>query len=339
MATYWKVAYDSGELGSAQTSVTISSLDGNTDGEYQLITRIINGYNGAVNYGVRLNNDTGSNYGRQTQYATSTTAAAVRTAESYNRIGYVSAQNQVNTYIYNIFPKSGYTRTAIGKGSFEVSGTTVGYVALDGLSWSNTADNITSIVVLADQTNGIGVGSRIILLKKTTVLDTSKTWEQVYTHTVTGSAESSFGVNTLTGNSDVVYRVSGRIKNGQSGAPDYYIRFNSDSGSNYGMQRFTGTNTTVAASQSAVDGVYIPSASALNDYVHFEGIIYAKSGKIRTIIIEGLGAISSTTVSQDLLNAYSWNNTADEITNISFFGTGSNGFGVGSEVSIERLNL
>ena len=44
------------------------SLNGDNDEEYQIIVRTVNSYNGVSDYGIRLNNDTATNYGFQYVY-------------------------------------------------------------------------------------------------------------------------------------------------------------------------------------------------------------------------------------------------------------------------------
>ena len=65
-----------------------------------------------------------------------------------------------------IYAKSGYTRTVLHSSIYYASGTTVTGLEVRGSSWNNTADNITSIVIGASTTNGLGVGTSIELWKK-----------------------------------------------------------------------------------------------------------------------------------------------------------------------------
>jgi hypothetical protein len=74
----WTVVHDSGEFSSAVTSYDITGLQGDTDIEYQLITRVVNGYAGANTIRFRLNSDSGSNYGIQNMLGESATASAAR---------------------------------------------------------------------------------------------------------------------------------------------------------------------------------------------------------------------------------------------------------------------
>lgn len=161
----WVKAYDHTVTGSAETSLTISGLVGDTDKEYKLETRIVSGYNGYVPIWLRINNDGNINYGRQVLYCENTTVAATRDSLSHIPIGSIDALNKILQTETIIHAKSGYVRAIINSANYSVSGTTVTGLEFAGYSWNNTADNITSLVLLSE-TGGLGIGSSIILWKK-----------------------------------------------------------------------------------------------------------------------------------------------------------------------------
>jgi hypothetical protein len=148
--------------------VTISSLTGNTAEVYILRCKFVNGYNGAAYYYARLNNDTGDNFGIQTLSGTNNVTAAVRgtngasTGLLLSRAAALAEVCYSNTEIY---AKSGYVRTALGKEARAISTTTVTDLYIYGQSWNNTADEITSIVIVSNQTDGLGIGTVIDLYK------------------------------------------------------------------------------------------------------------------------------------------------------------------------------
>lgn len=174
-ASIWQKVYDSGDLSSAQTSITISNLDGNTDEKYQLIIRFVNGYNGSTVYYWRPNNDSGANYGYQRFTGSNSTTSAFRNTSDVFGLANSSSLNGVNLVNSIIYAKSGYIRTQIQQLTDDVSGTTITTENTLGYVWNNTSDNITSLVLTASQTSGIGVGSRIILLRKTKSTSGQKT--------------------------------------------------------------------------------------------------------------------------------------------------------------------
>src|SRR3989304_1960372 len=133
----YTIAYDSGELGTAQTSITISGLDGDVDEEYCLIGRFIDGGNGS-DYFLRPNNDTGINYGYQRITGTSTTVAALRsTGITYLLIGTAGLSNEICLTKTILYAKSGYLRTAISDFAWGISGTTTSSIWQLGHSWNN----------------------------------------------------------------------------------------------------------------------------------------------------------------------------------------------------------
>lgn len=146
-----------------QTTDTSYSLTGDQDLEYILEARIVNGYNGGVNGCVRINNDTGSTYGYQGLYGANTTTSASRNALDRMYVTSASALGNLMQFELTIHAKSGYVRTALLDSLDGAATTTVAQVSKQGFSWNNTADEITSLVVLADQTNGLGKGTQITL--------------------------------------------------------------------------------------------------------------------------------------------------------------------------------
>lgn len=349
-----QVIYDSGEIGSAVTSVTISSLNGDVDEDYLLLCRFVNGFNGATFYYAQMNSDSGTNYGRQYLDGTDTTVTAARVTNAVGMgVGYASTQNYLTMSSLAINAKSGYIRTGFSKYSLSVNTTTVTQAQLNGWSWNNTADNITSIKVTADQTNGIGVGSRIILLRKVTATTGAlKTgvmnvkgkvkyaWQEIYSNTLSGAA-TSVTISSLTGNTDVIYRLRVRLISGYAGASNVTVRPNNDSGTNYGYQRIKG-ETTNAVSDRATNATSlfrVGTTAASADVSFSEMIIFAKSGYVRTALASENGYTVTTTVGSVTVWDSSWNNTADEITSLVILSSQTNGLGIGTEIVLERLNL
>jgi hypothetical protein len=166
-ADLWIKVYDN-VLTSAATSVTISGLDGDTDEEYRFLIRAIVGAASTSIY-IRPNNDAGtSTYGEQWIHGSNTTIEGYRQTTG---VGFYChpwsgmASGDFNLSDTLIHAKSGYLRTAITQ-AMAGSGTTISDFSTIGGVWTNTADNITSFVIVADQTNGLGIGTSIELWKK-----------------------------------------------------------------------------------------------------------------------------------------------------------------------------
>lgn len=154
--------------GSAVTSKTFNNLLGNTDEEYILRARFVNGYSGTTAVHVRLNNDSGANYGFQYISSQLSTTAASRStsANQLSYIGYGTALGNISHSEMFLYAKSGYVRTAIIDLNYDIVTTTANTLLVLSESWNNISDEITSLVVLATQNGGIGVGSVIELFKK-----------------------------------------------------------------------------------------------------------------------------------------------------------------------------
>jgi hypothetical protein len=338
-----QICYDSGELAAAVTSLTISGISGDVDEEYQLIYRIIDGADSA--YKLYPNNDTtAANHGTQHIRGINTTASAIRdTAECRYGDG---SSGQISMGVINFHATSGYVRTAKTKYITSVSGTTVTGIYLVGNVWNNTADNLTSFVFNFG-TNGAGIGSRVILLRKVTnsglktgVLDVQGkvkyAWQEIYRNELV-SAATSVTISGLTGNTDVLYRIKTK-QIGISGGSSINVRPNNDSGSNYGYQYLNGTATAGAA--RGTDGSLNRFGNGA-DAGHIgmaEGLLYAKSGFVRTAIVTESYDVDGTTIGGLLYWGDSWNNTTDEITSLVFY-SATNGMAIGTEIVLERLNL
>jgi len=144
----------------------ISTLDGDTAEEYILRTRIVAATT-STEYFVRMNNDSGSNYGHQQLYAQDTSVSAQRgTTDTFISIGYNGSVGDVSPANTSIYAKSGYLRTALVNKAYRIATTSVNLIDLLGASWNNTSDNITSMVVSADTAGGLGIGTVVELYAK-----------------------------------------------------------------------------------------------------------------------------------------------------------------------------
>jgi len=146
------------------TSVTLSGLDGDSDVVYLLLLHYRNPTDKGVCCDIRFNNDSGRNYKGIVMYSDGSKVST--SSRTMSAIGFVGAINQnVGWGSALIYARTGNPRTVL----IEVYEPTL---RLDhkGWHWTNTSDNITSIVLVALSgnktiTKGIGAGTRIILFK------------------------------------------------------------------------------------------------------------------------------------------------------------------------------
>ena len=349
----YQVIYDSGELGTAATTITISSLTGDSTKEYVLILRLKNGYDGATYVYVRPNNDSTANtYGYQYFAGTGTSEVAGRSIlEEQWLFGHSDQLNGLCFSILHMTTKSGHIRLSHCHRIFGITETVSQIIQL-GQSWKNTADEITSLVVYADQADGFGVGSRLILMEKTE-LDTMKTgdidpqgtiegaWELIAETDITGSAATTFTWSGLTGDTDCVYKIKGFNKNSYAGAMAVYVRLNNDSGTTSGYQ-YMKSEDAVDTAISASNNTYftILNLAELESDISFgECVLYAKSGENRMGITLAAQAVTGEDVDEVTMWGSIWNNSADEVTSITVVASQADGLGIGSHYELWRLNL
>jgi hypothetical protein len=157
----WQEVYDN-ILSTAATSVTISNLTGDTDHIYHIFCKFYNDYNGAVSYGLRPNNDsTGDKDYQWVRADGADVTAGEETDGTMMVLGSNDAQNKICCCWGQLHAKSGHARTLLHHSLQNVTATDSGVWFSRAGMWSNTANEITSLVFLADQTNGLGVGTHI----------------------------------------------------------------------------------------------------------------------------------------------------------------------------------
>jgi len=162
----WQLEYET-TFSTTATTLTISGLTGDTAEVYKLTLMAVNNYAGTTLYYLRPNADTGSNYGSQALNGIDTTVAAVRATPTYINLGGAGTTQNDNHHSETlIYAKSGYLRTVINSYLADASTTTIAEAGLVGHSWTNTADQITSLVITASQADGLGIGTYIGLWKK-----------------------------------------------------------------------------------------------------------------------------------------------------------------------------
>jgi len=351
----WKVCYDSGELAAATTSISISGLNGDVDIEYRLILRCVAGADGTV-IRLRPNNDTNAaNYHWQGLFGTPDAASADQGDGGMFLVYDATTSNtgKISLSDVTLYAKSGYLRTSFVKCTLGISGTAINGCEEIGNVWTNTADNITSLVITHKTTNGLGIGTRAILLKKVTATSGLKTgalqlqssiygtWQKVYETTLT-SAASSVTISGLDGNTDVLYRLTVRGRNSEIDAEiSFALRLNNDSGSNYGFQALWGNNTTIGHGNSAPRASLSLGDPTLNRSTYSTLLLYAKSDYARAFLQLVFNSTSGTTAGGITRFGSVWNNTADNVTSLVIYEYSStaNALGIGTYILLEKLVL
>jgi hypothetical protein len=112
-------------------------------------------------------------------------------------------------------------------------------------------------------------------------------------------------------------------------ATNLQVRFNADTGNNYGFQDIENNSGTISAARGATSKIYGRLASGkAGGFIH----IIAPTGLIKTAFSMDCGYTSGTTMGSFYIVGGSWNNTA-QITAITILpGTGT--FSAGSRIVI-----
>lgn len=346
----WQIVNEQ-TLAAAATSVTISGLDGDTDEEYLIYYRFIAGSGSNTTVRFYPNNDTtDANYGWQGLVGANSTASAVfANLAQLNNGSFVSGDTDFGRIRF--FAKSGRVRTYLVDSFDKGASTTIGGAVTSGRMWNDTSNNVTSIVFTANQTNGLGIGSYFLILKKVSSPGSAygynsistpmgkfkaNTFETIAEATLGGNA-TSITISGLAGDTDVFYELEINVLNNANGDA-FYLRPNNDSGANYGFQSLTASNGTAAASRStAENGAVIGDSATAGDKVFIRCFMYAKAGFVRPIICRNAGGVTSNTVTRMYYMTNLWNDTSNQITSLVLFCNTANGFKTGTIYRLKTI--
>lgn len=160
----WRLV-DTWTCTTAATSHTFSGLTGDTAIEYMIKCRWVRYRDGAadpMNYIMCCNDDTAANYGFSTNWTVNGASGGSENAAFDGIwIGRADENGEISQGQGILHAISGYTRTFSGQFSACVNGADVERIYNCECSWTNTADQITSLVFYAETASGIGVGSQI----------------------------------------------------------------------------------------------------------------------------------------------------------------------------------
>jgi len=341
-----KVVFDSEVSGSAASSVSTGDiLSGDTDVVYTAIVFLKSNTASLTPY-IRLNGDGGNNYGSRGVSGSSSTVTALVSSSTDGVFPLYANSGEIALAVARIHAVSGRVRTMETISASGISGTTPLRVYTTSGVWSNTADEIVSLLVGATSTY-LDVGTRLIVLKSVNVSSGLRTgiistprikncFLEVGSH-VLGSAGSGLTVSGLSGNSDIVHVIEYFIKGTSATVIVPSFQINSDSGANYGRgQTLSAASTTVSASRTT-GSTYIRCGrvEASGRTTSGRMMVYAKAGNVRPVIAEYNEDINGTGISANILNAGCWSDTASEVTSYAIIpSTAGNYFDTGSYMRV-----
>jgi hypothetical protein len=144
------------------TDYDVTNLDGDVDMEYFIIVKIVNQSGGAANYSIRLNNDSGTNYGFNEIHGSGGSAGSSEgTGQTALGIGKSSNDGRRSFFQGWMYAKSGDLRYLSGVHTRDINGDDIDEVRTEVGTWVNTTDKITSLRFHSDAANGLGIGTRI----------------------------------------------------------------------------------------------------------------------------------------------------------------------------------
>ena len=141
----------------------------------------------------------------------------------------------------------------------------------------------------------------------------------------------------INGDTDEEYRLEVLFRNGYSGVTNYAGRPNNVSSSAYGWQFLQGASTSISALRNtSVSRFVLGSALSLADLSFVELLFYAKSGYVRTALLNRAMVISGTTVTYSDIMGASWNNTTDPVSSFIISGDQTNSLDCGTKLLLYR---
>ncbi len=192
--TVWSMIAST-DIASAVTSYTFSGLNGDTDGEYQIIARIVGGSGSSAYYLLPNADATTADYGfTYVAGGGGTASAGSGTSNTGLYLGSAAATGHISFSTSSLYAKSGQVRTMIGHWAQDVNGASIADSNAIVSSWTNTASTITSLEVLAGTASGLGVGTHLELWAKRSVGGTAGTGTPNYVARWTSSTALGTGV-------------------------------------------------------------------------------------------------------------------------------------------------
>ena len=165
-ADVWEEVYSTIVSGGAVTSLPVTGLTGDTDGDYLIEFFLVTAVN-ATQILLQLHGDAGANYGYQSLIGVASSLTALRlTGLTGIELTYGNAVGEVAYSQRLVSIKSGTIRPMIGGHGRTITGTTVTeHWALGGV-WNNSGTEATSLSAVGTTVAGIDDGSYLAVYRK-----------------------------------------------------------------------------------------------------------------------------------------------------------------------------
>lgn len=281
------------------TPITFSGLDGDAEKKYKVV---IDG--STSHYRLRINADSGSNYLTQWLYNNSGSIAAF----NFNDVAaYADPSNNIRfTLNAETGNKRLITTTQSGR-------PTANYDQVEmGVSYSNTATNVTSLEV-SNRTGTSDTGTAKLYSLKTPNGPTGDTlpFETIQNISVSGDYSAGTTISNLAGNSQTLIKVEGHFS---TIGNELRVQLAADTGANYDEQELkSATSSTSATSVSSANYWMMADASS-SKVASFELYIYPIDGEVRPALL-----VNYTNENQIEYKAIWWDDTSTDLDSLKIY--------------------
>jgi hypothetical protein len=316
-------------LGSTSTTIDVSSIPDKR--YYQVLLDFPR--SGTSQCGMRINNDSGSNYSRR--YTYNGASDSTGTSEtSFDFTGNGSSTNNFSImHIANLAGKEKLIMNQIHEGGSAGAGN-IGDRREQVSKWANTSNALDQLTAIVSANNYASGAEMVVLGWDPTDTHTTNFWEELASVTLGGDA-SEISSGTISAKKYLWVQVY--FQNASS-SDDVLVRFNNDTGSNYAHRHAInyGSDTT-QTSGSSIKLIDRNAAADVGRFVNF--FVVNNSATEKLLIAHGLeeetaGASNAPTTNECVGK---WANTSSQITEIDCF-TNSGNIRSGAELRVWGSN-
>jgi len=319
------------EVNANTTTVTFSNLNGDEDVEYILLVSFKNASTVDECAYYFCPNGLTTNLSSQRIHVDGSAVSAARYSYAFFLTN-VELNGGTGFAVVHYYAKSGVQRRHVSLTSMRDTTTLIRAASFAGL-WNETETVITSLEIKANQTNGIGAGSKLFLFRKATVEEKlSKGFEKVAEIELVSDV-AYVDIDGLDGDVDEVYDFLAYIINKYTDANAFELEPNA-MGVNLAFQYVWANGSTVGSNR--VDGgrAAFAEAEGVDDTCFSRVIFYAKSGIRRRYVAHCSGYLTI----RGFLYSGIWDDTTTKITSMRVISYWSGNYiGAGSKIILYKL--
>ena len=316
-------------LGSTSSTIDVSSIPDKR--YYQVLLDFPR--SGTSQCGMRINNDSGSNYSRR--YTYNNASDSTGTSEtSFDFTGNGSSTNNFSVmHIANLAGKEKLIMNHNNEGGSAGAGN-IGDRREQVSKWANTSNALDQLTAIVSANNYASGAEMVVLGYDPDDTHTTNFWEQLADVSLSSTASE---IDSGTFTTKKYLWVQGFAN--AVGATDIVLEFNSDSGSNYARRNSAdGGSDSTATNQSHADMGYGIGSNSHNKFFNSFIINNASNEKLMINHVMHSGGAGAGNAPSRNESITKWANTSDQITQIKFQAIDSSGFGSGSFIKVWGSN-